>query len=835
MVESLRNEAGLNPQKDALVTGVGGSKDMFDKLEIQVHLVSDETPASVRSLNSAHVSKLVYIPGIVIAAAKAKTKATRLCLQCRSCRSLKYMDLKPGFGGMAQPPRRCEANGTVASSDPAANGGADQNGAPIGAPGGTDCGLDPYVPMADKSKFCDVQTLKLQENPEDVPAGEMPRHMILHVERTMVQRITPGTRVKVMGVYTLSRGMGKASGSKRGRDESSTISTPYIRVVGMTEESEGARGDAHFTDAEHTEFKAFAARPFKEVIGDIRSGSPRIFGADDIKAAVASLLFSGSRKTTQDGAKLRGDVNVLLMGDPSTAKSQFLKFVEKTAPICVYTSGKGSSAAGLTASVVRDSDGGFMLEGGAMVLADGGCVCIDEFDKMRDEDRVAIHEAMEQQTISIAKAGITTGAQQQSRGAAANPLRYVEIPRRHLGDTFETRPRGRSSWPPPDAFLRPSFDFREPFGRPVRTRARSDARDESSVCSVIRGSPRRRETRAHAKRVFLPRRTNAVGSNPPSVFSFSSLAFVYRGVDRCRARRRRRPPLDPFASRHLTHTIVSPSSPIPRIIQGRYDDLKTAQENIDLQTTILSRFDLIFIVRDERLYERDLAIADHVLGIHAGHGGEIGDDGSIVPVGQDKNPEAERQVKFLKRYVEYCRATCSPRLVPTSAKLLEDQYVRYRQEMRDRAKKGGAPAVPITVRQLEAITRVSESLAKMTLQKHVTEEHVQEALRLFEVSTIDAARSGVADMVVLTPEQREELMLVERRSAEARHRRHRVEASPRGGPREARGERVGGDARVDDHEPARGDSGARGGEEGDEGALRARGGEEGDECRISNK
>ena len=174
--------------------------------------------------------------------------------------------------------------------------------------------------------------------------------------------------------------------------------------------------------------------------------------------------------------------------------------------------------------------------------------------------------------------------------------------------------------------------------------------------------------------------------------------------------------------------------------------MKSAQENIDLQTTILSRFDLIFIVRDERLYERDLRIADHVLAIHAG----AGDDGD------DKtNPEREREQKFLKRYVEYCRAMCSPRLVPKSAKLLEDQYVRYRQEMRERAKKGGAPAVPITVRQLEAITRVSESLAK------VSEEHVQEALRLFEVSTIDAARSGAAEMVVLTPEQREELALVE--------------------------------------------------------------------------
>ena len=184
--------------------------------------------------------------------------------------------------------------------------------------------------------------------------------------------------------------------------------------------------------------------------------------------------------------------------------------------------------------------------------------------------------------------------------------------------------------------------------------------------------------------------------------------------------------------------------------------MKSAQENIDLQTTILSRFDLIFIVRDERLYERDLRIADHVLAIHAGAGddGDPGDAG-----GASTNPEREQ--KFLKRYVEYCRAMCSPRLVPKSAKLLEDQYVRYRQEMRERAKKGGAPAVPITVRQLEAITRVSESLAKMCLQSKVSEEHVQEALRLFEVSTIDAARSGAAEMVVLTAEQREELTLVE--------------------------------------------------------------------------
>jgi DNA replication licensing factor MCM5 len=187
----------------------------------------------------------------------------------------------------------------------------------------------------------------------------------------------------------------------------------------------------------------------------------------DIKKAITCLLFGGSKKVLPDGMRLRGDINVLLLGDPGTAKSQLLKFVEKVrahhrraahrsraarqvAPIAVYTSGKGSSAAGLTASVQRDPvSREFFLEGGAMVLADTGVVCIDEFDKMRDEDRVAIHEAMEQQTISIAKAGITTVLNSRTSVlAAANPVwgRYDEGRSPGENIDFQTTILSRCAW-----------------------------------------------------------------------------------------------------------------------------------------------------------------------------------------------------------------------------------------------------------------------------------------------------------------------------------------------------------------------------------------------------
>lgn len=455
-----------------------------------------------------------------------------------------------------------------------------------GAPG-QDCGNNSYVIMSDSCEYMDQQSLKLQESPEVVPTGEMPRNVMLTVDRYLVDKVSPGTRVSVIGVSSL---VNSGAGDKM---RASNIRTSYLRVVGIDiETTGGGRNSSNFTPQEEEEMQGLARHP--DIYGMMeRSIAPQISGeyTRDIKKALACLLMGGSRKILPDGVKLRGDINVLLMGDPSTAKSQFLKFVERVAPIGVYTSGKGSSAAGLTASVIKDSKGEFFLEGGAMVLADGGVICIDEFDKMRENDRVAIHEAMEQQTISIAKAGITT--------------------------------------------------------------------------------------------VLNSRASVLAAANP---------------------------------------------------IFGRYDDLKSVGDNIDLMTTILSRFDCIFIVRDVRDQSRDRSIARHVLNVH------------LSAAVLDAPADVDIDVMKLKRFITYCRERCAPRLSDEAATMLSSQYVHVRNQVRLALLNtpGEAQVVPITIRQLEALVRISEGLAKMRLSAEATVADVEEAIRLFKVSTLAASQANPA-------------------------------------------------------------------------------------------
>ena len=340
----------------------------------------------------------------------------------------------------------------------------------------------------------------------------------------------------------------------------------YIRVLGIQSEVNkdgiNTTGFAlpNITAEDEEKFTNMSRDPqiFEKISKSVASA---IFGHKDIKKAIACLLFGGSPKRLPDGMRLRGDINVLLLGDPSTAKSQFLKFVERVAPISVYTSGKGSSAAGLTASVLKDANGEFQLEGGAMVLADGGVVCIDEFDKMRAQDRVAIHEAMEQQTISIAKAGITT---------------------------------------------------------------------------------------------ILNSRTSVLAAANP--------------------------------------------------VFGRYDDLKHAAEQIDFQSSILSRFDCIFIVRDIREEQADKAIASHIVQLHT------------TQRNYTEENNAEIDIDLLRKYITYAKMKCFPRLSEEAGQVLQDMYVSDRQQSKDQKLSKKSTGIPITVRQLEAIIRLSEAIARIHLE-----------------------------------------------------------------------------------------------------------------------
>jgi DNA replication licensing factor MCM2 len=274
----------------------------------------------------------------------------------------------------------------------------------------------PFTVNSERTVYRNYQKLTLQESPGTVPAGRLPRHREVILLWDLIDSAKPGEEIEVTGIYR--NNYDAQLNNKNGFPVFATI-LEANHVVKSHDQLAGFR----LTEDDERAIRNLAKDPkiVDKLIGSI---APSIYGHTDIKTAVALSLFGGVSKVAPGRHNIRGDINVLLLGDPGTAKSQILKYVEKTAHRAVFATGQGASAVGLTASVRRDPmTSEWTLEGGALVLADKGTCLIDEFDKMNDQDRTSIHEAMEQQTISISKAGIVTTLQARCAVvAAANPI-----------------------------------------------------------------------------------------------------------------------------------------------------------------------------------------------------------------------------------------------------------------------------------------------------------------------------------------------------------------------------------------------------------------------------
>lgn len=361
------------------------SWDAKNKVNVRIRKLPRDMKVGIRKLRAKHLGKLVAVDGLVKRVTKVAPKMTYALFRCARCGAEVWQEQD---GMVLQEPLMC----------PNPNGNCNKQ-------------ANRFILDEAQSIYIDTQKVDIQESPEGLKGGAQPERLTAYVNDDISGSVYPGNRITLNGIIR--------SAEKTERVKTTVFET-YMDVVSIDLEQQ-EYDEIQITPEDEQNIKVMSKDPnlFDDIVKSI---SPTIYGMKEVKQAIALQLFGGCRKTMDDGSILRGDIHILLCGDPGVAKSQILRYMASLAPRGIYASGKSSSGAGLTAAAVKDDDGHFVLEAGALVLADKGLACIDELDKMSEEDRSSLHEAMESQRVSVAKAGITAALQCRcSMLAAANP------------------------------------------------------------------------------------------------------------------------------------------------------------------------------------------------------------------------------------------------------------------------------------------------------------------------------------------------------------------------------------------------------------------------------
>ena len=508
------------------------------KHDIRARIANFPVQRSLRQINSEIITKMTSVSGMVVRSSEVKPLAKEVTYKCLDKHISKFTLLD----GMS-------LNASVKCQTP-------------------NCKHTSLAIIPEASRFIDFQILRLQELPEDLPPGQLPHYVNVSIKQDLVDYARPGDRIVLTGIVRIEQ--------ERISGVSKSESALYrLRMDGNNVEFIGGKGIKSSRRTEREEISPDEEKIVKSLAKNpdiydrlIASFAPHIRGHALFKEAILLLIVGSTQRVLTDGTKIRGDINVFLVGDPGTAKSEMLKFCARIAPRGLYTSGRGSTAAGLTAAVVRDASGIFMLEAGAVVLGDQGLVCIDEFDKMRPEDRSALHEVMEQQSASIAKGGIVaTLNARTSILAAANPM------------------------------------------------------------------------------------------------------------------------------------------------FGKYDIFKNIYENVNLPIPLLTRFDLVFIVRDIPSQEKDRNIAQHIISQHGSSGT---DTTSLI------------DIDILTKYLSYAKRG-EPALTKEAENLIMEFYLKMRNISGDDKEN----MITITPRQLEGLIRLATARARLLLKNKVEGEDADRAIYLF--------------------------------------------------------------------------------------------------------